>query len=606
MCGIAGQLKTKKCEKPIEKSELEKMLQIIEHRGPDGQGCFLDDDIAFGMRRLSIIDLENGWQPLYNEDKTVICCCNGEIYNYLELRKNLQERNHRFMTNSDCEVIVHLYEEKGINFINDLNGMFAFAIWDSKRKKLFLARDRMGKKPLYYMFCNEKIYFGSEIKSILVCSDVRRKANLQALDYTLTYNYIPNELTAFEGIYKLKSAQYIEIGIDGEKKIVSYWDVPLNDYNYKASEDKFLAEIESILQDAIKIRLRSDVPVGAFLSGGIDSSIVVGYASRFNKRMKTFSIGFEEQKYNELPYAKKVAQKFETEHIMEVVSSDFFSLLPKTIWMNDEPHGDVSFLPTYVLANLASQHVKTVLTGDGGDELFGGYDKYLNFIKNENWGYDTFFEKSSVFSQKDKERLYSKKFKSEINDSGCIEYITTLLNEKGIESRRNRESLNTLLYLEMKLLLDGNNLVKPDRMGMGNSMEARMPLLDYRLVEYIAKVPSEYKIHHGETKYILKKLAEKILPYDVVYRKKQMFTVPIGEWFKGSLKETAYKILLEEKTVSRGLFDYTMVKCMLDLHVEGKANYTRQIRLLIIIELWFRIYIDNFEKDFANREISIL
>ena len=324
MCGIAGQLKTKKCENQIEKSELEKMLQIIEHRGPDGQGCFFDDDIAFGMRRLSIIDLENGWQPLYNEDKTIVCCCNGEIYNYLELKKKLQEHNHRFATNSDCEVLVHLYEEKGINFINDLNGMFAFAIWDSKRKKLFLARDRMGKKPLYYMFCNKKIYFGSEIKSILVCSDVRRKANLQALDYTLTYNYIPNELTAFEGIYKLKAAQYMEIGLDGEKEIVSYWDVPLNNYNYKASEDEFLTEIESILQDAVKIRLRSDVPVGAFLSGGIDSSIVVGYASRLNKGMKTFSIGFQEQKYNELPYAKKVAQRFETEHIMEIVDSDFF------------------------------------------------------------------------------------------------------------------------------------------------------------------------------------------------------------------------------------------------------------------------------------------
>lgn len=594
MCGIAGQFSMETYAGPMKEFELEKMLQIIRHRGPDGQGCFVDHHIAFGMRRLSIIDLKNGWQPLYNEDKTLVCCCNGEIYNYLELRKKLQKKNHKFATNSDCEVLVHLYEEKGIEFLNDINGMFAFALWDSREKRLFLARDRMGKKPLYYMFQNRKLYFGSEIKSILVCSDVKRKANLRALDYILSYNYIPNELTAFENIYKLKPAQYMEIGINRKKKIVSYWDVPVGNYDYESSEEKFAAEIRNLLEDAVKIRLRSDVPVGAFLSGGIDSSVAVGCASQFNNGMKTFSIGFREQQYNELPYAAKVAQAFKTEHILETVDSNFFSLLPKTIWLNDEPHGDVSFLPTYVLANLASKYVKTVLTGDGGDELFGGYDKYLNFMADGKLGYRAFYEANSVFSIEDKKSLYSNKCKKETAGSECLEYITELLRKNGLENERNTESLNILLYLEMKLLLDGNNLVKPDRMGMGNSLEARMPLLDYRMVEYVAKIPAKYKIHCGETKYIMKKMAETILPYDIVYRKKQMFTVPIGEWLKGDLRELAYQVLLDERTVSRDLFDYSYVKNMLDMHVSEKKNYTRQIRLLIIIELWYRIYIDNF------------
>lgn len=591
MCGIAGQISLSN-KADLKRSELTRMLNIIKHRGPDGEGRFESDNCMFGMRRLSIIDLENGWQPIYNEDKTIVCCCNGEIYNYVELQDELRRQGHVLKTESDTEVIVHLYEEFSDDFVNRLNGMFAIVLWDIRRKVLLLYRDRLGKKPLYYSIQNGIFYFASEIKCINVCPGIIRKCNYKALDYLLTYNYIPNNMTSFENVYKLMPGEYIQVN-EGNVNIGKYWELGVNWEGFKTnvSEERHIDELIELMTDATRLRLRSDVPVGAFLSGGVDSGLIVALASKQIDKLQTFSIGFVEKRFDESRYSQRVADIFHTVHTSQVVDDKFFELLPTTIWLNDDPHGDISFLPSYVLANITSKHVKTVLTGDGGDELFGGYDKYINYLKDGEADINMFFEKNSVFSEEQKSKLYTEYMRKNLDDKSCLSYIDDLLHEQGINSNRC-DKLNVLLYLETKLLLEGNNLVKPDRMGMGNSIEARMPMLDYRVVEYASRLCSKEKVKNYESKYLLKKIAARFLPEDIVYRDKQMFTVPIGEWLKGPLKSIAYDILLSKKAMDRNLFNTDYVKYMLDAHSSGAENYTRQLRLLIIVELWHRIYID--------------
>lgn len=593
MCGIAGQFCIEKSAS-IFPNDIQNMLDIITHRGPDGEGTYISDKCSFGMKRLSIIDLEGGWQPLYNEDETLVCVCNGEIYNYVELREELLKDGHFFKSKSDVEVILHMFEKYGISFVNYLNGMFAIALYDIKNQKLYLYRDRLGKKPLFYMQEHGKLYFGSEIKSILACRDIKRKCNFKALDQIFTYNYIPTNMTSFEGVYKLMPGEYICVSTNGIS-ISKYWELHANLTfdKEKLPEEDVMEELADLLDDAVRIRLRSDVPVGAFLSGGIDSSFVVSCASSYVKNLSTFSIGFSESEFDESYYSQKVARLLNTNHHNQIVDEKFFKLLPHTIWLNDNPHGDVSFLPSYVLSNITSKYVKTVLTGDGGDEIFGGYNKYLSFSTGVDKGMQSFFETNSVFTRDQKKLLYSGELLYSFNENDCLSNISKILDSIGIkEHDSSLDHLNLLLYLETKLLLEGNNLVKPDRMGMGNSLEARMPLLDYRVVEYVAMLPSMFKIRNGVTKYIFKKIAANRLPNEIVYRKKQMFTVPIGEWFKDSLKDISYDILLAKRTIERNLFKKEYVKKLLDDHVSGKANYTRQIRLLIIIELWHRTFID--------------
>jgi asparagine synthase (glutamine-hydrolysing) len=594
MCGIAGQIRLFN-NKKVRKEEIVKMLDIISHRGPDGMGIHESTEAIFGMRRLSIIDLESGWQPLYNEDRSISCCANAEIYNYKELRIEMELLGHKFYTHSDIEVILHLYEEYGVDFISKINGMYAIVLWDENKKRFLLYRDRVGKKPLYYTINNGILAFSSEIKSLLVCEGVKRECDKEALNSLLSYNYIPDKLTIFKGIFKLLPASYILVQ-DGNIKIDSYWELPLSQNEGHYNENDIIDELAQLLDDSVQLRLRSDVPLGAFLSGGVDSSVVVGTASKYVDRLQTFSIGFNEESFNELPYANKVAAIFNTNHITETVTPSFFDLLPKTIWHNDNPHGDVSFLPTYVLSELSSRHVRVVLTGDGGDELFGGYDKYLKFAAMNNTEedlYRAYYEDTSVFSMNEKQLLFSEKFKNDVCNIDSF-YIVNDLFKQANAKTNGADPMNAILYSEIKMLLDGNNLVKPDRMGMANSIEARMPLLDYRIVEFVSKLPSEYKVRDNVTKYIFKKLAERILPRDIVYRKKQMFTVPIGEWLKNDLKDFAFKILLDKKTLDRGYFNEQYVRNMLEEHVGNKSNYTRQLRLLLIIELWHRIYIDNF------------
>ena len=540
------------------------------------------------MRRLTIIGLKNGWQPIWNEKKDVVCISNGEIYNYKQLKNTLELKGHHFSTDSDIEVIVHLYEEYGEKFVTYLNGMFAIAIYDINKDAVFLYRDRLGKKPLFYIQTDNGFYFASEIKSILQCDEIKVQLSVSALDHLLTFNYLPDAMTIFEGISKLMPGEYIVIQ-NGKTRFYKYWKLIDFVGTNIVSEHEIISNLDNLLEESIEMRLQSDVPIGAFLSGGIDSSLVVAYISKIYKGIDTFSIGFSEKKYNELPYAREVSTLFATTHHEEIVNADFFELLPKTIWLNDNPHGDVSFLPTFILSQMTAKYVKTVLTGDGGDELFAGYEKYLPYVSDSSMTEEDFYEKTSVFTKKEKAKLYSNKLRKLTKEDNCLDLINSLIAPLK-DSCPDR--LNRLLYLEIYLLLEGNNLVKPDRMGMGNSIEARMPLLDYRIVEYIMGIAGKYKIKDGETKYILKLLAEKKLPANIVHRKKQMFTVPIGEWMRNELKEVFYNILLSKQAIERNLFNPQYIKYMLDSHMSGKRNYTRQLRLLVIIEMWHRIYVD--------------
>ncbi|MEH7383526.1 asparagine synthase (glutamine-hydrolyzing) [Bacillus sp. JJ1533] len=591
MCGIAGQVAINKNVK-LDNQNLDEMLKVIVHRGPDGMGKYIDPNIHMGMRRLSIIDLEGGWQPVYNEDKTIAVVFNGEIYNYKELRNILINKGHVFSTNSDTEVIVHLYEEYGENFIKYLNGMFAISLHDKSANKVLLIRDRLGIKPFYYYLKGNVLYFSSEIKSILQCKGVERTVDIVAMNHYLSYNYVPSPYTMFKGIKKLKPGNYIRI-TEGNLNEIEYWDVPLNISNNK-SEDELIDEYNNILDDAVKLRLRSDVPVGAFLSGGLDSSTIVAKTkSILKKPFYTFSIGFGETEYSELPYSEMVSKEFGTNHMTKVVKPNLIEELPKAIWHCDNPHGDVSFMPTNTVSKLAATKVKVVLTGDGGDELFGGYDKYkeISCFDTKEEDYREYFEKVSVYNLEAKETLYSQPYKDllaeEIDSFNIInEYFEKAKNESA-------DFLNHILYSEIKLLLEGNNLVKPDRMGMAESIEARVPFLDYRMVEFAARIPSKLKINRNQTKYLMKKAAEDFLPNEIIYRKKQMFTVPIGEWFKKDLKDLTYNVLLDEKTLNRGYFNREAIEQLLDEHMNNKKDRTRELRSLLILEIWHRMFIDN-------------
>lgn len=592
MCGIVGQIGLKKDLKII-KSEVERMMDIITYRGPDGEGIYQDSRAIFGMRRLSIIDLNNGWQPIYNEDFSIVVVLNGEIYNYKELRKQLIHKGHQFRSLSDTEVIVHLYEEYGDQFIQQLNGMFSFCLYDINRQRVIIARDRIGIKPLYYSILNEKVYFASEIKSILTCSDFPRIVDEIGLSHYLSFNYVPQPFTLFKHIKKVKPGFMLIIknNIVEEKM---YWDVPLKS-NYNLTENQISKKINKKIQQSVKLRLRSDVPLGAFLSGGLDSSIIVSKTTKLIKNpLNTFSIGFKEEKFSELPYSNKVAKLFKTDHTTKIVEPDLISQLNKSIWHNDNPHGDVSFMPTNTVSELASKKVTVVLTGDGGDELFAGYEKYVkyeNFSCDEK-SYRKYFEDVSVFNLEMKNKLLNNDFSKKINDEVDSFYIANEYFKK--YNKQNKDFINSILYSEIKLLLEGNNLVKPDRMGMAESIEARVPFLDHNFVEFAASIPSEYKLKNKTTKYILKKAMENYLPWDIIYRDKQMFTVPIGEWFKKDLKDLVYNVLLDSRTEKRGYFNSNYIKQLIDEHMTEKKDRTRELRNLLILEIWHRMYIDNF------------
>ncbi|MFH1563270.1 MAG: asparagine synthase (glutamine-hydrolyzing) [Nitrospirota bacterium] len=624
MCGICGYFSRE--QGVIKEEVLHQMCEVIRHRGPDDEGIYLEKNVGLGMRRLNIIDLVSGHQPIHNEDQTIWVVYNGEIYNFQELRGNLEKNGHHFYTRTDTEVIVHLYEEMGPQCVTKLNGMFGFCLWDKRKNLLFLARDRLGIKPLHYTQVNNQFIFGSEIKSILVHPDVQREINLPSLSKYLTFEYIPAPSTIFKGIKKLSPGHIMTVNMEGQVKVEQYWDVSFRHDEKIKSEEEYSEELLSLLRASVKRRLISDVPLGVFLSGGIDSSTVTALMSELAPgQVKTFSIGFEDQSFDESGYARQVAQYFGTSHYEDILSpKKMIEIVPTIACVLDEPLGDASIIPTYLLSQFTRKYVTVALGGDGGDELFAGYPTYQahrlahlyekipQFIREgiiekaiNNLPVSTanisldFQAKKFIsgipyppeirnyiwlgsFSPTEKKGLLSKEVCDILKDSDSFEDIKVSLAKSDA-----RDFLDRLLYLDMKFYLQEDILAKVDRASMANSLEVRAPFLDYTFVEFVAKLPPHLKLKGLTTKYILKKAVKDILPKGIAGRKKKGFGIPVARWFKDELKEFVLDVFAEDKIKREGFFNYTCIKKLLEEHFEGKKDNRKQLWTLLIFELWY-------------------
>lgn len=622
MCGICGIVGL------ADKKLIKQMTDVVYHRGPDDEGYFLDDNVCLGHRRLSIIDLKGGHQPIHNEDESIWVVFNGEIYNYLDLRRYLEERGHRFYTSSDTEVIVHAYEEFGDECVEKLRGMFAFAIWNGGQKKLFAARDRIGIKPFYYTVVGGKFVFGSEIKSILQYEEIKREVDLDSLNNYITFGYVPGPKTIFKHVYKLLPGHTLTF-MDNRIRIREYWDIKFQ-HSSIPNENYYAKQIYRILDECVKSWSMSDVPIGALLSGGIDSSAIVGLMSKNSEdAVKTFSVGFEEgEEFNELEYARIVSDFFGTEHHEILVDFDkYVEFLPKSIWYMDEPVFEQATIPLYYVSELARKHVKVVLTGEGADELFAGYERYWGdyvatryqkipaIVRKVSDGiilkasdhlhvsglvkkgfeamviedeFDRCMRWHTVFTEENKRELYAKKFESKI---GNPEEPHETIRRYFTDTTANN-ILEKILYVDMKVWLPDDLLMKKDKMGMATSIEARVPFLDHNLIEFAATVPSNLKCKGLTTKYIFKKAVSDLLPKVIIKKKKMGFPVPIEPWLRGELGDMASDILLSAEARKRGYFDIGYIQKMLKQHRAGGKDLSKLIWPLITFELWHRIYID--------------
>lgn len=579
MCGIFGYFDRNLQSLPA--ATLRAMGQAIQHRGPDDYGVFEAPGMAIGNQRLSVIDLAGGHQPFVSDDGNIVVVQNGEIFNHVELAQDAARAGNPCRTHSDTEVLLRLYELEGMNFLNKLNGMFAIAIYDARERALFIARDRIGVKPLYMCDDGTRLTFASEIKSILASLPATPGIDQEALSHYLTYNYVPAPHTIYRGVRHLMPGHFIKI-TPTHISTHQWWDLARVQPIHGRSEASWIEEFNFIIDDAVRLRLRSDVPFGAFLSGGVDSSTVVGLmAKHMAEPVKTFCIGFEDPRFDESPFAQHAATRFNTDHTMMRVSPDMLDLWPIATYHCDQPHGDVSFLPTYRVSELAAKQVTVVLTGDGADELFAGYDKYQQFFARADVAgmsdsdfQKAYFDSISLFRHQDKLRLFSSEARARLQDVDSFKVA-----QPYFDAVPHQDRINQALYLDMQLLLSGNNLVKPDRMGMAVSLEARTPFLDYRMMEFAFRMPGELKLRGGVTKYLYKKAVEPLIGHDLAYRKKQMFTVPVGEWFKSSKRAYCEELLSGLKT--RSEFAGTELDQILSEHVSGAKNNTRELRALL-------------------------
>lgn len=586
MCGIFGYFNRKGTTFPHE--ILQRMGNSIRHRGPDDQGIASSAGWALGNQRLSIIDLAGGHQPFISDDGLITVIQNGEIFNHIELAVELAKDGYPCRTHSDTEVLLRLYERDGMDFLSRLNGMFAIAIHDERTGTFHLARDRIGVKPLYIMDDGEELLFASEIKAILAAGRTP-PMHTEALHHFLAFNYVPPPLTMYQGIQHLMPGHCLSINRDGTKKW-QWWDLAEIHPEHHRTETDWIEEFNTILDDAVRLRLRADVPFGAFLSGGVDSSTIVGLMARhMDEPTRTFCIGFDDPRYDESLFAQEAATRFGCHHTMERVAPNMLDLWPLAIHHCDQPHGDISFLPTYRVAQLAAKQVKVVLTGDGGDELFAGYDKYRDFFaKPAAWEHaSTAFQKSyfssiSLFSDQARDLLYTPLMRNQIKGMDSFD-----IAKKHFDAVPHQDRINQALYLDMQLLLSGNNLVKPDRMGMAVSLEARTPFLDYRMMELAFRMPGNLKLKNGETKYLYKKAVAPLIGERLAYRKKQMFTVPVGNWFKTTLYDYCHDLLNSSPIMDRYIQKSEALR-MLESHRTGSANHTREIRALLAVCHWYQ------------------
>jgi len=626
ICGFSGEL-----VENLGIKSLKEMLGSLIHRGPDDDGIYFNKLIGFGMRRLSIIDLNNGHQPIHNENKNIWTIFNGEIYNYKFLKNFLQIRGHKFYTNTDTEVIVHLYEEYGEDFIQHLSGVFAIALWDNNLNKLILVRDRLGVKPLYYTIKNNTIIFASEIKSILCCSAVERAINNKIMGSYLTFRYIPGEQTLFKNIYKLMPGNSL-VFVNNKIRIKQFWNVDFNVGFNEKPEIYYEDNIRSLLQTAIQDRLMSDVPIGVFLSGGLDSSIVLALASKLSsEKLKTFSVAFSKpsaktslSEFNELNYAKRVADFYGSEHYEYTIDTkEVIDDLNDIIWYLDEPLGDPTAIPLYYVSRLSKNYSKVVLSGEGADEIFAGYEIYRepNLISKYN-NIPYFIRKGFIEPLVTKMPFkFGKDFLRRTEMNICSRYrgvgrtfredeILSLLNLDFCESITNSlvedyissiyratelgDDINRMLYFDQKVWLPEDVLMKSDKITMANSIELRVPFLDYRLVQFASNIPSKLKYKGKCEKYILKQAFADILPDFVLKRQKNGFPVPITSLLNSDYKNFAQDILLSSSSINRGYFNKSYIENLFNTNSTRNPYASRQIWLLLTFELWNKLYVDNF------------
>ncbi len=622
MCGICGVIDFKT---PVARGTLEAMCSRLAHRGPDDQGIYLRENAPWaglGHRRLSIIDLSPaGHQPMANEDGSCRIVLNGEIYNFHDLRKQLQEKGHRFRSGSDTETVLHLYEEYGRDCVKHLRGMFAFALWDERARRLLLARDRIGKKPLWYRIDGSRVCFASELASLSAGDKGIRTFSPQALDAYLTFGYVPAPMSIFQEVFKLPPGHTLTIE-EGTQELTRYWDLSYVP-KAKIDEEEACRELTRILKEAVRIRLYSDVPLGAFLSGGVDSSIIVGLMSTLmGRKVKTFSIGFDDPEFDELAFAREVAGRFGTEHQEFIVKPRALEVIPELVARYGEPYADSSSIPTYYVAKLTRQQVTVALNGDGGDESFAGYERYQAMCaaevlaglphpmqkglfrlsrclpdslnpKNRLRNIRRFFDAAalerpqrylrwiSIFDDRSKEALYSPEMARSIDAGLNIARFTPFLQKPGT-------LLDRVLDLDVHTYLPDDLLVKTDIATMTHSLEARSPLLDHEVMEFAASLPAHMKIRGGCKKYLLKKAFKHMLPPAVLSRRKMGFGVPIGAWFRGELAGFLKDTLLDQKSLKRGYFQPEAVRTLVKEHTLGKRDHSFRLWSLLMLEMWHR------------------
>jgi asparagine synthase (glutamine-hydrolysing) len=636
MCGICGIYR--RGDREINPGRIIEMRDVMVPRGPDDAGLYLAPHIGLGFRRLSIIDLSSaGNQPMSNEDGSLHLLFNGEIYNFHMLREELLSKGHRFHSQTDTEILIHGYEEWGLErMLGRLNGMFAFAIWDRKLEKLILARDRAGEKPLFYLEKDGDVYFSSDIKSIWSGYEGELSIDRRAIDAFLYFNCIPQEYTIYQQVHKLPPAHYIIFSAN-DTTSRPYWSLSFANQTDQ-SELEIIEEVKEKLTRAVRIRMTSDVPLGAFLSGGIDSSLVVALmAMNSNRPIKTFSIGFKEQAHDELPFARMVADKYGTDHHEFIVKMDALAIMPNIIWNYGEPFADVSQIPTYYVAKITREFVTVALTGDGGDESFGGYDnisaqyfgmlyrKYLPALLGDRliprglekmeallgkrhilkrmrtlarYGNRNFIDtliKGYSFSLGQREQLYSDRFKRELAGHNPHN-----IYQQYIDSADGNNAIDRALYIDIKTQLPNEYLTKVDVATMMNSLETRAPFLDHRLMEYAARIPAGKKVKGGEQKYLLKKLASDFIPLKAVYRPKQGFNPPLGYWLRNAFGSAIKELLLSKRALARDYFKYNYIECLIEEHLEGKSDQSNRIWALLCLELWHLIFVDRTLKKNDN------
>lgn len=632
MCGIAGIVSK---TGGLTGFQVQPMIDAQRHRGPDAEGVWTDGDCALGHRRLSIIDLsEAGRQPMANDDGGLQITFNGEIYNFQTLRAELEALGYRFRTRTDTETILHAYEQWGVECLKKLRGMFAFAIWDRRQRRLFVARDRVGKKPVFYTQVGARFFFASELQGLLANAEVPREVLPEALDAYLSYGYVPAPFTGFRSIFKLPPAHFLTLDLASvapTPKIERYWSLSYTP-KLKLSEAEIRQALREKLTEAVRLRMISDVPIGAFLSGGIDSSIVVGLmAQQSAQPVKTFSIGFKEAAYNELEHARRIANLWQTEHHEFIVEADALSILPKLVQHYGEPYADSSCVPTFYVAQMTRQHVTVALNGDGGDESFAGYERYLGnrlaehlrIVPGAVWSAktlggllpDSIDPKNRIrnlrrfllvmsqpmpqryarwltyFTEADKQALYSTDFSAQLNGStrGC--WLPEII-EEFCRNNASCDPVDAAMSADVQGYLPFDLLVKVDIATMANSLEARSPLLDQEVMEFAAQLPPEMKLHGRNLKHLLKTVFTDLLPPANVNRRKAGFGVPVGQWFRGQLRELLRDALLAPEAVARNYFKPQTVERLLHEHLERRGDHTFPLWSLLMLELWHRELVD--------------